>query len=123
MPVHSDGRLFETTVRVNGQTWKAFSANATPAQAVQHGVLELAGRRPALAVSGINFGENVGLGITISGTVGAAMEAAAHGIPALAVSLQVDPKLHYDFDDSVDFSVAGHFTRLSEAGGPAAPVS
>lgn len=112
MPVHSDGRLFETTINANGQVLKAFGANATPAQAVQHAVLELADRKPALAVSGINFGENVGLGVTISGTVGAALEAAAHGIPALAVSLQVDPKLHYHFDNSVDFSVAGHFTRL-----------
>ena len=85
MPVHSDGRLFETTISANGQTWNAFSANATPAQAVQHAVLELAERKPALAVSGINFGENVGLGVTISGTVGAALEAAAHRIPALAV--------------------------------------
>jgi 5'-nucleotidase len=112
MPVHSDGRIFETIVSANGHTWKAFSVNATPAQAVQHAVLELASRKPALAVSGINFGENVGLGVTISGTVGAALEAAAHRIPALAVSLQVDQKLHYYFDDSVDFSVAGHFTRL-----------
>ncbi len=112
MPVHNDGRLFETTINAGEQTWKAFAANATPAQAVQHAILELADRKPALAISGINFGENVGLGVTISGTVGAALEAAAHRIPALAVSLQVDPKLHYNFDNSVDFSVSGYFTRF-----------
>ena len=53
--------------------------------------------RPALVVSGINYGENVGVGVTGSGTVGAALEAAGFGIPALAVSLEVDPALHsYD---------------------------
>ncbi len=45
-------------------------------------------KKPDLVVSGINYGENVGLGITISGTVGAAMEAASLGLPALAVSLR-----------------------------------
>lgn len=112
MPVHYDGRLSEATISAGGQSWRAYAADASPAQAIQHAVLELADRLPSLAVSGINFGENVGTGITISGTVGAALEAAAHGIPSLAVSLQVDISLHFDFDDSVDFSVAKHFTRL-----------
>lgn len=112
MPLDNNGQLFETTIGTERHNWEAYSAHASPAQAVQHAVLELADHRPALAVSGINFGENVGTGITVSGTVGAALEAAAHGIPALAVSLQVDMSLHVHFDDSVDFTVAGHFTRL-----------
>jgi len=111
-PTFNDGRLFKTTVSYDGQRWPGYGANASPAQAVDHGVIELADRRPALAISGINYGENVGVGITGSGTVGAALEAAAFGIPALAVSLQVDPSLHYTNDESVDFSAAIHFTRL-----------
>src|SRR5574341_1136666 len=31
--------------------------------------------------------------------------------PALAVSMQVDPSLHVNFNDSVDFNAAIHFTR------------
>ncbi|MBN1563279.1 MAG: 5'/3'-nucleotidase SurE [Anaerolineae bacterium] len=111
-PQFNDGRLFERTVRYNGQSWPGYAANASPAQAVQHGVVELAARKPDLVVSGINFGENVGTGITGSGTVGAAIEASALGIPALAVSIETDPSLHHNPDDSVDFTAAIHFTRL-----------
>ncbi len=112
MPHHHDGRLFEATVQRDGRTWPAYAAHASPAQAVQHALLELADRPVALAVSGINNGENVGLGVTISGTVGAALEAAAHGVPALAVSLQVDVSLHLAYDEGVDFSAAMYFTAL-----------
>ncbi len=111
-PKFNDGRLFPATVRHNGQVWPGYGANASPAQAVDHAVLELAGRMPALAVSGINYGENVSTSVTGSGTVGAAMEAASFGIPALAVSLETDSALHHAYDDSVDFSAAIYFTRL-----------
>ncbi|HVO69894.1 MAG TPA: 5'/3'-nucleotidase SurE [Aggregatilineaceae bacterium] len=111
-PNTNDGRLVETTVTFDGQWWKGYSANASPAQCVQHGALELADRPLALVVSGINYGENVGTGVTGSGTVGAALEAASYGIPALAVSLEVDPSMHFTNDDSVEFGPAIHFTRL-----------
>ena len=111
-PTFNDGRLFEVPVRYDGRSWPGYGANASPAQAIDHAVIELADRRPALAIVGINYGENVGVGVTGSGTVGAALEAAAFGIPALAVSLQVDPSLHYSQDESVDFSAAAYFTRL-----------
>jgi 5'-nucleotidase len=111
-PNTNDGRLVETTVSFHGQSWKAYGANASPAQCVQHGALELADRPLVLAVSGINYGENVGTGVTASGTVGAALEAASYGIPTLAVSLEVDPSMHFTNDDSVEFGPAIHFTCL-----------
>jgi 5'-nucleotidase len=43
-------------------------------------------QQPDLVVSGINFGQNVGPAVPISGTVGAARAAAARGVPALAAS-------------------------------------
>jgi 5'-nucleotidase len=64
-----------------------YAVRGSPAQAVAHGVLELASRRPALCVSGINNGENLGSTSLVSGTVGGALEATAFGIPALAVSI------------------------------------
>ncbi len=115
MPPWNDGRLTETTISANGQTWRAYRANASPAQAVQHALLELIDRHPALVVSGINYGENIGVAVTVSGTVGAALEAAAFGVPALAVSLQTDPAHHMTNDASVDFRVAAYFTRLFAA--------
>jgi 5'-nucleotidase len=79
---------------------------------VLHGLFELAPRRPALLVSGINYGENVGADITISGTVGAALEGAVNGLPALAVSLQTPKETHTQPSDSVDFAAAIHFTHV-----------
>jgi 5'-nucleotidase len=112
MPKENDGRLFQTAIRAGERAWGGYAAHASPAQAVQHAILELAERPIDLAISGINYGENVGTGLTISGTVGAALEAAALGVPALAVSLEVEPDLHRSNSDQVDFGVAAHFARL-----------
>jgi 5'-nucleotidase len=90
----------------------AFAVDGSPVQSVAHALLHLAPRRPDIAVSGINFGENLGVTVTSSGTVGAAMEAALSGIPSLAISLQVDRSYYHVPSDQVDFSAAQHFTRL-----------
>jgi len=110
LPITSDGIIQVQEVEVKDQPWKVYAVGGTPAQVVLHAVLEILPQCPDLVVSGINFGENVGSGITISGTVGAAMEAAAMGIPSLAVSLETDPKNHYSHSEEVDFSTAAYFT-------------
>lgn len=74
---------------VNGCLLPAYAINGSPAQAVAHGLLELTDRQPDLCVSGINYGENLGLAFTCSGTLGAAFEADSFGIPAIAFSRQV----------------------------------
>jgi len=111
LPSYSKGHIYpyETPV-IDLKNCTAYAVDGTPAQAVQHGVLELADRKPALVVSGINYGDNTGNGVTISGTVGAALEAASLGIPALAVSQQTPFDLHLSYSDDVDFSVAAQFT-------------
>jgi 5'-nucleotidase len=77
---------------------EAFSVSGTPTDAVIIGIYELTEKKPDLVISGINIGENLGKSeLTTSGTIGAAMEAAVHGIPSIAVSLQVtrgDIKFH-----------------------------
>lgn len=110
LPNTSDGIIREERVLVNGQEWPVYSVGGSPAQAVLHGVLEVMPERPDLVVSGINYGENLGLGITVSGTVGAAMEAAALGFPALAVSLETHHSYHLSYSSEIDFSAAAHFT-------------
>ncbi|MFN3742710.1 MAG: 5'/3'-nucleotidase SurE [Anaerolineales bacterium] len=112
LPNTSDGIITEETVRIKGQTWKVYSVGGSPAQAVLHGILEIMPQPPDLVVSGINYGENVGLGVTISGTIGAALEAAALGFPSLAVSLETDQRYHLSHSTEVDFSAAAHFTAL-----------
>ncbi|MBK8134994.1 MAG: 5'/3'-nucleotidase SurE [Anaerolineae bacterium] len=112
LPISSRGNIVERELMVGGQKMVGYGVGGTPAQAVQHGVYELAGRWPALVVSGINYGENVGNGVTISGTVGAALEAACLGIPSVAVSLQVAKDLHLSYSREVNFSAAAYFTRF-----------
>jgi 5'-nucleotidase len=69
---------------------RAFSILATPATCVKVGVRALMTSRPDLVVSGINRGYNLGMVTYVSGTVGAAREAALMGIPAIAASLSVE---------------------------------
>ncbi len=65
----------------------AIAVGGNPADAVSCGLLELGKLEPFdLVVSGINDAANVGDLSHYSGTVGAAMEAAYRGIPAIAVS-------------------------------------
>ncbi len=112
LPASSDGIIRTQQVQVDGRSWTAYAVGGTPAQAVLHGVLEVLPERPDLLVAGINYGENVGSWVTISGTIGAALEGASLGIPALAVSLETEAQYHYSHSDAVDFSAAAHFTRL-----------
>lgn len=112
MHSHYEGRMDKVTLSKGSRTWVAYAADASPALCVQYGVIEIAGRPVDLVASGINYGENVGTGVSISGTVGAALEGSAFGVPGLAVSLQVDPRLHLEHDNSVDFSVAGYFAHM-----------
>ena len=109
LPITTDGIIRSQVMQVNEKEWTVYSVGGTPAQVILHAVLEILPVKPDLVVSGINYGENVGTGITVSGTVGAALEAASLGIPALAISLEVDPGLHLSYSIEVDFSTAAHF--------------
>ena len=110
LPITSDGIIQEERLQIKGQDWPVYAVGGTPAQAVLHGILEVMPQKPDIVVSGINYGSNLGTGITISGTVGAAMEAAALGFRALAVSLETAPENHLTYSRNVDFTGAAHFT-------------
>lgn len=112
LPSTSDGRIDQKLVEVNKKTWTVHAVGGSPAQAVLHGVLEIMPEPPDLVVSGINYGENVGSGITVSGTVGAAMEGASMGLPSLAVSLETAEEHHLSYSSEVDFSAAAYFTAF-----------
>ena len=110
----ADGMIEERRLMVNGHTILGYAVGATPAQVVVHALQEVLPEKPHLAVSGINFGENAGNCITISGTLGAAFELTSAGIPCLAASLQLPAETanYYDHDQDVDFSTAAHFTAF-----------
>lgn len=107
---HSGVRYDETLI-INGTPVPAVAFEASPAQVARAAILLLAPRKPDLAIAGINYGENVGVGITISGTVGASIEAASFGVPALAISVETDIKHHLNMGDDIDFTVASLVTQ------------
>ncbi|ACI98458.1 5'/3'-nucleotidase SurE [Rhodospirillum centenum] len=51
----------------------------------------LADKRPALVLSGVNHGQNLGEDVTYSGTIAAAMEATLLGVRAIAMSQRIEP--------------------------------
>lgn len=110
MPSTSDGQIHPQQIEVNGKMWTVHAVGGTPAQAVLHGLLEVMDVKPDLVVSGINYGLNVGTGITVSGTVGAALEGGSAGIPSIAVSQDAESRYHLSYSEEIDFKTAGHFT-------------
>ncbi|MGW6985314.1 5'/3'-nucleotidase SurE [Streptomyces sp. NPDC054932] len=66
---------------------KVWAVDGTPGDSVGFGLAEVfAGDAPDLVVSGTNFGPNVAGLATHSGTVGGAVAALEHGVPAIALS-------------------------------------
>lgn len=69
----------------------AYSVNGTPTDSVILGMFVVMDRLPDVVISGINVGENLSAeAATTSGTIGAALEAANQGVPAIAVSMRVE---------------------------------
>jgi 5'-nucleotidase len=112
LPSTSDGIITPQQMQVNGKQWTVYSVGGTPAQAVLHAICEILPQPPDLVVSGINYGENLGVGVTVSGTVGAAMEGAGNGIRSMAISLETDTADHLTYSTKIDFSAAAYFTLL-----------
>jgi 5'-nucleotidase len=66
--------------------FSGLAVNGTPTDCVKIGLTTLLDEKPDLLVSGMNAGGNVGPDVLYSGTVAAATEGAAMGLPSLAVS-------------------------------------
>jgi 5'-nucleotidase len=73
--------------QVSDRSVRTYRCSGTPADCIVIGAFDLCGGTPALVVSGINRGANVGDDINYSGTVAAAIEGIIVGIPAMAISL------------------------------------
>lgn len=73
------------------------AVGGTPVDCVKLGILKILGRAPDLIISGINRGPNVGEPILCSGTVAAATEGCAFGVPSIAISVNnyIDPDYNY----------------------------
>ncbi|HXJ33665.1 MAG TPA: 5'/3'-nucleotidase SurE [Candidatus Eisenbacteria bacterium] len=64
-----------------------YTVDGTPTDCVNLALNGILKTRPALLVSGINRGANLGDDVTYSGTVSAAMEGTLLGVPSIALSL------------------------------------
>jgi 5'-nucleotidase len=78
--LHKPLRLVEVRQR-------RYSLSGTPVDCVYLGILKLCDRRPAVVVSGVNDGYNLGSDVFYSGTVAAAVEGALRGAAGIACSL------------------------------------
>ncbi len=65
---------------------RVFTVNGTPVDCVNLALLKIMPKPPALVVSGVNKGVNLGDDVMYSGTVSAAMEGTILGVPSIAVS-------------------------------------
>ncbi len=110
-PSSSTMRVLESTLDVRGIEVPCLALDGSPAQVVRHALLRFLPRLPDLAISGINYGENVGGAVTISGTIGAAIEAASFDIPSLAASLETEREYHFSHSNEVDFGTAAGVVR------------
>jgi 5'-nucleotidase len=83
-------RIMETKLRDGS---KAYATTGTPADSFLLAVSKILKHQPDLLVAGINLGPNLGIDDFLnSGTLGAALEAAIHHVPAIAVSYCI-PKI------------------------------
>jgi 5'-nucleotidase len=96
--------IYADTVTLPGGL-SGLALTATPASCVKVALASrgVMAQRPNLVVSGINRGYNLGMVAYVSGTVGAAREAALQGIPAIASSLAVEA--HPDYGPAVEATV------------------
>lgn len=107
--------IYVDTVTLPGDI-SAWSAVATPASCVKVALGALMTDKPDVVVSGINRGYNLGAVAYVSGTVGAAREAALAGIPAIAASLDV--KAHPEYSPAAEM-VRRVVERVKSRGLPA----
>src|SRR5215470_17409778 len=80
-----------------------YALSGTPVDCVYLGMLKLCDRPPAVVVSGINDGFNLGSDVFYSGTVAAAVEGALRGAAGIACSL--GPRAH-DPDAGIRYAAA-----------------
>ncbi|MXZ30803.1 MAG: 5'/3'-nucleotidase SurE [Acidimicrobiia bacterium] len=93
------------------------AAEATPAACVILSCLGAVASPPDLVLSGINAGLNVGTSALHSGTVGAALAAAAWGAKGLAVSTATgDGEVHWHTAAAAAVDLAAWFMEECEAG-------
>jgi 5'-nucleotidase len=103
---------YTTPMMISQMDDRRYAAQGSPADCVLaalHDVMTDA--RPDLVLSGVNRGNNSAENAVYSGTVGAAMEAALQGVPAVALSQYYGPE-NKDLDDQFESARAHGLSTL-----------
>lgn len=79
-----------------------YKVNGSPVDCVKLAIYVSLNRRPDLVISGINHGSNAAINVVYSGTMGAAFEGCAFGIPSIGFSL-TDHSHDADFEPCKPF--------------------
>ena len=96
------GNLYAERIQIHDMP--AWSISGTPADCVNLAVYSLLDTKPDVVVSGTNIGKNTGLSFMFSsGTVGACLEANIAGIPALALSQELQPEQFFQWGEQRAF--------------------
>lgn len=115
----TDGHLVFVERRPPGldERVRAFGVKAAPGLIGFVASFGAFGFRPDLVMSGINLGANTGRAVLHSGTVGAALSAASHGIRAMAVSIAASDPQHWRTAREVTDRALAWLTEQDGAGG------
>ncbi|MBI4208760.1 MAG: 5'/3'-nucleotidase SurE [Deltaproteobacteria bacterium] len=89
-------------LRIHRRGERGYAVNGTPTDCVNLAINTILPRKPALLISGINKGGNIGDDVTYSGTVSAAMEGTLLGIPSFAISVM--GRNDFDFGAATSFA-------------------
>jgi 5'-nucleotidase len=99
--MHKPLRVNQTRLRDGSP---AYCSDGAPTDCVALVMLGLLRDKPALVVSGINPASNLAHDLTYSGTVAAAMEAAIHGVPGIAMSIDANHRADIDYAPAAEIA-------------------
>lgn len=103
---------YTTPMMISQMDDRRYAAQGSPADCVLAALHDvMIDARPDLVLSGVNRGNNSAENAVYSGTVGAAMEAALQGVPAVALSQYYGPE-NKDLDDQFESARAHGLSTL-----------
>lgn len=94
---------------------RRYSLSGTPVDCVYLGIMKVCDRKPAVVVSGVNDGYNLGSDVFYSGTVAAAVEGALRGAAGIACSLAPGAT---DVEGAIAFAAAVVRAAIAEPAQP-----
>lgn len=102
----ANDQLFASTIDGFDKLKHCFRLNGTPTDCVHIAQSALIEHPLDLVISGINHGANMGDDVLYSGTIAAATEGRHLGLPAIAISLAVQPQHRQQQDNQLYFATA-----------------